>query len=124
MTFFLSFFLSYAARKEEDDSDECEVAPERSEAAKTRVRIILFLPCNILYFFSCMHRNGHLFCLKRGKKIPFLGYTRKMWELFTNVFRQSENSTKTILQQLLVFTTMKLAVHTLKFSQRTYLLVR
>ena len=32
-------------------------------------------------FFSCMHRNGHFFCLKREKKIPFLGYTRKMREL-------------------------------------------
>ena len=27
-----------------------------------------------------MHRNGHFFCLKRWKKIPFLGYTRKMRE--------------------------------------------
>ena len=32
-------------------------------------------------FFSCMHRNGHFVCLKRGKKTPFLGYTRKMREL-------------------------------------------
>ena len=64
--------------EEEDNSDECEVAHERSKGAKTRVRNILFLPCSILYFFSCMHGNGHFFCMKRGKKIPLLRYTRKM----------------------------------------------
>ena len=68
----------YATREKEGGSDECEVAHERSGGAKTWVRIILFLPCSILYFFSCMHRNGFFFCLKRGKKISFLGYTRKM----------------------------------------------
>ena len=41
--------------------DECEVAHERSERAKRRVRIILFLPCSILDFFLCMHRNCHFF---------------------------------------------------------------
>ena len=87
------------------------------------MRIILFLLCSILYFFLSMHRNGHFFCLKRRKKIPFLGYTRKMRKLFTNFFRQSEDSTEAILHQLQVFT-MKLAAHIFKFSQRTYLLVR
>ena len=33
------------------------------------------------FFFSWMHRNGHFVCLKRGKKITFVGYTRKMREL-------------------------------------------
>ena len=68
----------YATSEEEDNSDECEVTHERSESAKTQVRIILFLPCSILHFVSCMHRNGLFFCLKRGKKIPFLGYIRRM----------------------------------------------
>ena len=41
----------YATREEKDNSDECEVAHERSEGAKTRVRVIVFLSCSIHYFF-------------------------------------------------------------------------
>ena len=59
---------TYATREEKDDSDECEVAHERSEGAKTRVRIIVFLSCSIHYFFLCMHRNGHFFHLKRNTR--------------------------------------------------------
>ena len=67
---------------------------------------------------TSLNRNDHFFCLERRKKIPFLGYTRRMRELFMNFFRQLEDSTETILHQFQVFTTMKSAAHTLKFSQR------
>ena len=49
--------------------------------------------------------------------VRFLGYTsRKLRELFTNFFRQSDEATETIFHQLQVFTTIKLAAHTFKFS--------
>ena len=81
----------YATREKEDDSDECEVVHERSESAKTRVRIILFLPRSIHYLFLCMHRNGHFFAWNAERKSPFWGIHEKC---------QSENSTETILDQL------------------------
>ena len=43
--------IKYATREEEDDSDECEVAHLRSEGTRTRVRIIVFLPCSINIYF-------------------------------------------------------------------------
>ena len=36
---------------------------------------------NWTYFVLIHAQKWPLFFLKRGKKIPFLGYTRKMWEL-------------------------------------------
>ena len=76
----------YGTREQEDNSDECEVSHVRSKGAKTRVRIILFLPCRTLYFFSCMHRNGteirqRQFCincrfLQRWSLLPILSSFR------------------------------------------------
>ena len=44
----------------------------------TLIRFILFLSCGILYFFSCMHRNGHFFTWTAGRKSPFWVHAKKM----------------------------------------------
>ena len=64
----------YGTREDKNDSDEYEVAHKRSEGAKPRLTIIVFLPCSILYFYLFMRRKWlTLFLRKMWEENPLFG---------------------------------------------------